>query len=108
MEEVKGLMDLGFIFRKEHLSPRMMSLVPGLQRLNELYKKGEEEEEEHELSSEEEEEKMKCIVRPYLSEAWFIRSPDSLLLNLQTPKAEMKQHLKSWARSVAAVVEQES
>lgn len=35
LEEVKGFMDLGFIFKKENLSPRMMSLVPGLQRLGE-------------------------------------------------------------------------
>ncbi|KAL0347212.1 UNVERIFIED_CONTAM: MLO-like protein 3 [Sesamum calycinum] len=32
--EVKGFMDLGFIFRKENLSKRMKRLIPGLQRLD--------------------------------------------------------------------------
>ncbi|KAK4396330.1 hypothetical protein Sango_1469600 [Sesamum angolense] len=34
LEEVKGFMDLGFIFRKENLSKRMKRLIPGLQRLD--------------------------------------------------------------------------
>ncbi|KAF9590953.1 hypothetical protein IFM89_000498 [Coptis chinensis] len=38
-EEVKGFMDLGFTFKKEQLSSRMMSVIPGLQRLDE-YKDG--------------------------------------------------------------------
>ncbi|CAL0309863.1 unnamed protein product [Lupinus luteus] len=33
LDEVKGFMDLGFIFKKENLSPKLMSVVPGLQRL---------------------------------------------------------------------------
>jgi hypothetical protein len=32
-DEVKGFMDLGFQFKKEYISPRMISVVPGLQRL---------------------------------------------------------------------------
>ncbi|KAI3447606.1 hypothetical protein Pfo_004271 [Paulownia fortunei] len=34
LEEVKGFMDLGFIFKKEKLNKRMMSLIPGLQRIH--------------------------------------------------------------------------
>ncbi|RVW39802.1 hypothetical protein CK203_074598 [Vitis vinifera] len=33
LEEVKGFMDLGFKFKREHLSPRMITVIPGLQRL---------------------------------------------------------------------------
>uniref|UniRef100_A0A803PB83 Uncharacterized protein n=1 Tax=Cannabis sativa TaxID=3483 RepID=A0A803PB83_CANSA len=85
LEELKGFMDLGFIFRKEHVSPRMVNLLPGLQRLEQV---------------------------PYLSEAWLIRKPSSPLLNLRVPRvtaaADMKKHLKFWARTVASEIHQES
>ena len=32
LEEVKGSVDLGFVFKKENICSRMMSVVPGLQR----------------------------------------------------------------------------
>nr|AFK41563.1 unknown [Lotus japonicus] len=32
LDEVKGFMDLGFMFKKEYISPRMISVLPGLQR----------------------------------------------------------------------------
>lgn len=108
LEEVKGFMDLGFIFKKENLSPRMMSLVPGLQRLGEIKEAVKDDE------SEEEEGKEKRVVRrPYLSEAWFIKRSDSPLLNLRMPRAstadDMKKNIRFWARTVAsAVVQQES
>ncbi|XP_061338465.1 uncharacterized protein LOC133285271 isoform X2 [Gastrolobium bilobum] len=77
LDEVKGFMDLGFIFKKENLCPRMMSVVPGLQRL----------------------------------EAWLIKRPDSPLLNLRIPKpsssANMKKHLRFWAKTVASEINQE-
>ncbi|XP_027351913.1 uncharacterized protein LOC113862855 isoform X2 [Abrus precatorius] len=76
LDEVKGFMDLGFIFNRENLNPRMMSVVPGLQRL-----------------------------------AWLIRRPDSPLLNLKFPKhcssANMKKHLRFWAKIVASEIHQE-
>ncbi|KAL5546192.1 hypothetical protein UlMin_005879 [Ulmus minor] len=114
LKEVKGFMDLGFIFKKEHLSPRMMSLIPGLQRLA-LHKDREngseqvkdDEEEEKEDDDEEEE---RGVIRPYLSEAWLINRPSSPLLNLKVPRfsaaADMKKHLKFWARSVASEIQQ--
>lgn len=108
LEEVKGFMDLGFIFKKENLSPRMMSLVPGLQRLGDINEAVKDDE-----SEEEEEGKEKRVVRrPYLSEAWFIKRSDSPLLNLRMPRAstadDMKKNIRFWARTVASVVQQES
>ncbi|KAE8717000.1 putative Peroxidase 21 precursor [Hibiscus syriacus] len=86
-------MDLGFTFTKEHLNPTMIRVVPGLLRLGF------------------EQEKKRVVVRPYLSEAWLIKRPDSPLLNLRPrvyAAADMKKHLMFWARIVASVVRQES
>ncbi|KAF8042564.1 hypothetical protein BT93_A1025 [Corymbia citriodora subsp. variegata] len=104
MKEVKGFMDLGFIFKKEHLSPRMVSVIPGLQRLGQ--------DASIQKSTENDEEGKREIMRPYLSEAWLIKRPDSPLLNLRMPQAyaasDMKKHLRSWARTVASEIQQES
>ncbi|XP_052173669.1 uncharacterized protein LOC127788988 [Diospyros lotus] len=109
LEEVKGFMDLGFNFRKEQLSPRMMILVPGLQRLG---LKMSSTEPEMKKDDNEGEGGSTVILRPYLSEAWLIKRPDSPLLNLRLPRvsaaADMKKHLRYWARTVASVIQQES
>ncbi|XP_041027486.1 uncharacterized protein LOC121267600 [Juglans microcarpa x Juglans regia] len=119
-EEVQGFMDLGFVFKKELLSPRMMSLVPGLQRLGE-YKDQDQistkliidvaevvkDEESGELGKE----KRVIKRRPYLSEAWFIKRYDSPLLNVRiawaSTAADMKKNIKFWARNVAISALQE-
>eukprot|EP00268_Persea_americana_P041886 TRINITY_DN41854_c1_g1_i1.p1 TRINITY_DN41854_c1_g1~~TRINITY_DN41854_c1_g1_i1.p1 ORF type:complete len:222 (+),score=58.38 TRINITY_DN41854_c1_g1_i1:221-886(+) len=91
-EELKGFRDLGFIFNKEQLSPQIKSMLPGLQMLGEK----------------------QVVTRPYLSEAWLINRPDSPLLNLRVPpnsassEADMRKHLRLWARTVACIVNQES
>lgn len=90
-------------------------MVPGLQRLavssQEWSPPPQEEEHIHGITKEGGEEET-LPIRPYLSEAWLIRRPDSPLLNLRVPRAspaaEMKQHLRYWARTVASVIEQES
>ncbi|XP_060174547.1 uncharacterized protein LOC132605408 [Lycium barbarum] len=103
LEEVKGFMDLGFIFRKEHISKRMISVIPGLQRLEEVVMSEDEEKicEDSKANSvngivAEEEDDKREIARPYLSEAWLIKRPDSPLLNLRIPRisagADMKKH----------------
>ncbi|KAL2345039.1 hypothetical protein Fmac_006324 [Flemingia macrophylla] len=106
LDEVKGFMDLGFTFKKEYLSPRMMSVVPGLQRLGVT-----DANETVEGNHVEEEEEKRDIVRPYLSEAWLIKRPDSPLLNLKIPKrcssTNMKKHLRFWAKTVASEIHQE-
>jgi hypothetical protein len=120
LEEVKGFMDLGFIFKKENLSPRMMSLVPGLQRIGVCeYKEStklndiDEAVKDDETDQEGKEKEKLAVRRPYLSEAWFIRRSDSPLLNLRMPTRtstddDMKKHIRFWARTVASVVCQES
>ncbi|XP_065856559.1 uncharacterized protein [Euphorbia lathyris] len=131
MEEVKGFMDLGFNFNKENISPRMASVVPGLLRLNfkflessdsDKFNDDEEDEDENEDEDsdivrdeeEEEDDDEKGIMRPYLSEAWLIRRPNSPLLNLKLPRgdsadSDMKKHLKFWAKTVAThVIHQDS
>ncbi|XP_044485402.1 uncharacterized protein LOC123210968 [Mangifera indica] len=115
LEEVKGFMDLGFIFTKEHLNPQMISVIPGLQRAIGSFKNknnSEKIDKDDEIDHEEKEyEHEKGIIRPYLSEAWLIKRPDSPLLNLRFPRviaaAEMKKHLKFWAKTVASEVQQE-
>ncbi|KAL8152794.1 hypothetical protein V2J09_010554 [Rumex salicifolius] len=111
-EEVKGFMDLGFIFNKDRLTPRMMSVLPGLQRLQ-----GEEKDELFDAKQGHEEEDMMKVVcsnkaelakkKPYLSEAWMIKRPDSPLVRLRmsrpsTTSNDMKIHLKIWAKTVAS------
>lgn len=119
LEEVKGFMDLGFIFKKENLSSRIMSLIPGLQRIQ-AYKNEHKNLKllmnDYDYDTEQDEEGRETndvLMRPYLSEAWLINRPDSPLLNLRIPRvstaANMKNHLKYWARTVvASAIHQES
>ena len=58
-EELKGFMDLSFVFSEEDRNSSLASVVPGLHRLG---KKDDEEEEVDEST----------IPRPYLSEAWEV------------------------------------
>lgn len=107
LDEVKGFMDLGFTFKKEYLSPRMMSVIPGLQRLGVT----DDATETVGANYIEAEEEKRDIMRPYLSEAWLIKRPDSPLLNIKIPKrcssANMKKHLLFWAKTVASEIHQE-
>lgn len=127
-EEVKGFMDLGFRFEKEQVNPELMNVLPGLQRfgsststnstatttttgtdLDELRESSgglfDDDDEE-----EEEDDGVELGLRPYLSEAWLIKRPDSPLLNLRIPNsdsstpADMKKHLRCWARTVASEI----
>ncbi|CBI22018.3 unnamed protein product, partial [Vitis vinifera] len=98
-EELKGFMDLGFVFSEEDKNSKLVSIVPGLQRLG---KKGEDGEniEKSEVS------------RPYLSEAWGVldrrRKEMDGLLNWRIPASanemDMKDHLRLWAHTVASAV----
>ncbi|KAL5078496.1 hypothetical protein RYX36_006917, partial [Vicia faba] len=58
-EELKGFMDLGFVFSEEDKDSNLVSIIPGLQRFG---KKDEEQEEDVCDES--------MIQRPYLSEDW--------------------------------------
>ncbi|KAG5582969.1 hypothetical protein H5410_053596 [Solanum commersonii] len=114
LEELRGFMDLGFIFRKEHISKRMINVIPGLQRLEIEISEDEEKicENSKAIVTEGEEDDKREIARPYLSEAWLIKRPNSPLLNMRIPRisaaSDMKKHLRYWAKTVATVVMQES
>ncbi|KAF9621840.1 hypothetical protein IFM89_028428 [Coptis chinensis] len=112
-------MDLGFVFSEEDKNSSLVSIIPGLQRLGE--KKHEEEEEEEEENEEEENESgvdekkdVMVVSRPYLSEAWEFMDDRKeekapfMMMNWRFPslsnEIDMKDHLRSWAHSVASAV----
>ncbi|MED6198672.1 hypothetical protein PIB30_068721 [Stylosanthes scabra] len=101
LEEVQGFKDLGFSFEKDRLSPSLVSIIPGLQDKNR-----------------DETEEDKKARGPYLSEAWLVKSPSPPpppppppppISNCDSKKsaADMKEHIKFWARAVASNVHQE-
>ena len=102
-QELKGFMDLGFVFTEEDKDSRLVSLIPGLQSLGrEDAGKGDEEQQNNDET---------LVSKPYLSEAWDfydqreIRNP---LLNWRIPargnEIDMKHNLKFWAHTVASIV----
>ncbi|KAL0362468.1 UNVERIFIED_CONTAM: hypothetical protein Scaly_1202000 [Sesamum calycinum] len=104
-EELKGFMDLGFVFSDEDRDSRLVSVIPGLQRLG----KNVQEESVHgcgEASS-------TAVSRPYLSEAWEClkdekRVKNYRLIDWRIPafgnETELKDHLRFWAHTVASTV----
>ncbi|CAI8592979.1 unnamed protein product [Vicia faba] len=92
-KELKGFMDLGFIFSEEDKDSTLVSLIPGLSK------------KQHNVDDE------SGICRPYLSEAWDLirkRKDVSPLLNWRVPtlgnEIDMKDNLKFWAHTVASTV----
>ena len=97
-EELKGFMDLGFVFSEEDQNSKLVSIVPGLQRL------GKEEQDDAEVVE---------VSRPYLSEAWEVldkrrKGLNPVLMNWRIPEfgneMDMKDHLRFWAQTVASAV----
>ncbi|KAK6932718.1 hypothetical protein RJ641_002342 [Dillenia turbinata] len=90
-EELKGFMDLGFVFLDEDKDSNLVSIIPG-------------------LKTEKEKKEGVCeISRPYLSEAWDVRERrkrEKPLMNWRVPASsneiDMKLHLRHWARTVAS------
>ncbi|TXG47652.1 hypothetical protein EZV62_026946 [Acer yangbiense] len=110
-EELKGFMDLGFVFTEEdNKDSRLVEIVPGLQRL-----KGRDQISDNHINDNHE--SANNIPRPYLSEAWDVldmkkeeeeeKSP-LLIKNWKIPalsnEIDMKDHLKWWAHTVASTV----
>lgn len=104
-EELKGFMDLGFVFSEKDRESSLASIIPGLQRLGKN-KDGEEEEEEEAFDE-------SAISRPYLSEAWDLadsrrKKLENPLMNWRIPalsnEVDMKDNLKWWAHTVASTV----
>ncbi|KAE8699361.1 WD repeat-containing protein 53-like [Hibiscus syriacus] len=106
-EELKGFMDLGFVFSEEdNKDSRLVEIIPGLQRLG---KKVEGDEEIKEGGDDGRAE----VSRPYLSEAWEVaetrrRRKKDPLMNWRVPdfgnEIDMKDSLRSWAHTVASTV----
>ncbi|PQQ21827.1 uncharacterized protein Pyn_19865 [Prunus yedoensis var. nudiflora] len=98
-EELKGFMDLGFVFSEEDKEDsNLASIIPGLQRLGKKYGQDEVFDES-------------TIPRPYLSEAWKVRyqrKREKPLMNWRFPalgnEIDMKDNLRWWAHTVASTV----
>nr|XP_017245792.1 PREDICTED: uncharacterized protein LOC108217474 [Daucus carota subsp. sativus] len=111
-EEVKGFMDLGFVFSEGDKNSSLVKIIPGLQRFGEVDK----EKEEKENGSKKINGGDKSLIRrPYLSQAWEImeyrrRKEPAEKLKWKINAAvldnemDMKNHLKFWAQSVASAV----
>jgi hypothetical protein len=105
-EELKGFMDLGFVFSEEDKDSSLVEIIPGLQRLGKKNEETEEEEEEKDYDYDE-----SVVQRPYLSEAWEVyewRKKDKPLMNWKVPalnnEIDMKNSLRLWAHTVASTV----
>ncbi|GAU26637.1 hypothetical protein TSUD_102450 [Trifolium subterraneum] len=91
-KELKGFMDLGYVFSEEDKDSTLVSLIPGLSK------------KEHNVDE-------NVISRPYLSEAWGLRKQKKVvnkLINWRVPtlgnEIDMKDNLKFWAHTVASIV----
>lgn len=107
-EELKGFMDLGFVFSDEDKESSLVSIIPGLQRLG---RNVDEEEEKKDFADEK-----PVVSRPYLSEAWDVldekkaeRKVKKKLMNWKINpglgnEMEIKDQLRFWAHTVASTV----
>ncbi|KAL0443810.1 UNVERIFIED_CONTAM: hypothetical protein Slati_2103700 [Sesamum latifolium] len=104
-EELKGFMDLGFVFSEEERDSRLVSIIPGLQRLG----KNVQEESGNGCG----EAASTAVSRPYLSEAWECLEEEKRVKNnglndWRIPafgnETELKDHLRFWAHTVASTV----
>ncbi|KAF8028620.1 hypothetical protein BT93_E1300 [Corymbia citriodora subsp. variegata] len=116
-EELKGFMDLGFVFSEEDKDDSsLVSIIPGLQRLGKKIKDGEEDDEDGDHHQEDGDEKERVgesavVARPYLSEAWEWweeKREEDPLMNWKVPalgnETDMRESLKCWAHTVASTV----
>lgn len=109
-EELKGFMDLGFTFSDVDADPRLMEIVPGLQRL----KAAPDEEASSSCASADD----MAVSRPYLSEAWDAAEEEEInqLMNFKIRvgggggggggrgTVGLKDQLRFWAHAVASTV----
>ncbi|KAH6790284.1 hypothetical protein C2S51_005290 [Perilla frutescens var. frutescens] len=111
-EEVKGFIDLGFIFSEEDKDSNLVEIIPGLQKLGQ---KRDSHDQENEEERENIEESSVVKARPYLSEAWEFfeyrqMEEKMLMMKWRVPlpavrnEMDMKISLKSWAHTVASAV----
>ncbi|KAL2899683.1 Glutamate 5-kinase [Bienertia sinuspersici] len=112
LEELKGFMDLGFKFEKDQLSPRTKQVLPGLLRVEGQYEDADTSstfDDTVDEGNNNEEKTTEVGNKPYLSEAWMVKRPNSPLLRLRMARVsraeDMKKCLKLWARTVATSVQ---
>ncbi|KAL1336663.1 hypothetical protein HN51_031039 [Arachis hypogaea] len=110
-EELKGFMDLGFVFSEEDKDSSLASILPGLQRLGKKSVKNDDDDEDGDDDDEDEENCDKAAVpRPYLSEAWKVhkKKKENPLKNWKVPalnnENDIKDSIKLWAHTVASTV----
>ncbi|EXB92370.1 hypothetical protein L484_000078 [Morus notabilis] len=121
-EELKGFMDLGFVFTEEECKDsRLVSMIPGLQRFCKKCTDGsdhDDDQEDHDKEKNNYEIKRnsdQVISRPYLSEAWDVldleyqrKKEMKQVVNLKIPTLvsdiDMKDQLRFWAHTVASTV----
>nr|GLL34681.1 uncharacterized protein LOC109155665 [Ipomoea trifida] len=99
-EEVKGFMDLGFVFSDEDKDSTLVSIIPGLQRLG-----------VREGGDDDDDKGGARVSRPYLSEAWSVMEEERkpLMKTWRIPafgssEMEIKDQLRCWAHKVASNV----
>ncbi|KAL7129840.1 hypothetical protein ABFS83_13G094400 [Erythranthe nasuta] len=100
-EELKGFMDLGFVFSEEDkLDSSLADIIPGLHKLGQKKKMDYTVSDVHQQNVHEEHERE----RPYLSEVWERENEErELLMNWSVGnEIDMKDSLKWWAHSVVA------
>ncbi|KAM0902689.1 hypothetical protein ACQ4PT_019143 [Festuca glaucescens] len=115
-EEVKGLQDLGFAFSEADVDAELASIVPGLRRLRTAEEEAKKAEAAAAACAEEEACRNRAASasaprrRPYLSEAWEDEEAEvrRVLSTFRIPAADggadLKEHLRLWAHSVASAV----
>lgn len=116
-EELKGFMDLGFVFTVEDKDSSLASIIPGLQRLEKNDKQEKREEKDHgethqKFQDSDQKDSPPPISRPYLSETWEWldrrKKEERPLLIWDFPalssETDMKENLRWWAHTVASNV----
>ncbi|KAA8526257.1 hypothetical protein F0562_008540 [Nyssa sinensis] len=112
-EELKGFMDLGFVFSEEDKNSSLVSIIPGLQHLGRKIGNGGDERRRRRRRREEKDSNESAVSRPYLSEAWSVmdqRKEEIALMNWRIPvpslnkEMDMKDQLRFWAQTVASTL----
>ncbi|KAL9236849.1 hypothetical protein vseg_011472 [Gypsophila vaccaria] len=113
-EELKGFMDLGFVFSEDDKDSILGSIIPGLQRLNTKNSNITINSNVTINSNSKVTINSNGVVRPYLSEAWEVlekkrRENINGVIKWKVPpvsnnQIDMKGYLKSWAHVVASTI----
>ncbi|BFG24980.1 hypothetical protein CerSpe_112540 [Prunus speciosa] len=111
-DELKGFMDLGFVFTEEDKDSKLVSIIPGLQRLGSIGEQDRDEEDQRNNNNNNNTDPSShhVVSRPYLSEAWDAldqRKKENKLVNWRIPAnlgKDMKHNLRFWAHTVASTV----